>query len=114
MKAATFVLSALFVIGVASPARAQLGGLGKLKGIADKAVNAKSKFDDLNITEKEERQLGDQVSLKLREHFGVFQDQAVAKYVSLVGTAMFLSSTASDFTREPSRISRCRITALTK
>ena len=32
----------------------------------------------------------------------------------LVGTVMFLSSTASDFTREPSRISRCRITALTK
>ena len=31
MKAPVFVLSALFAIGTASPAHAQLGGLGKLK-----------------------------------------------------------------------------------
>jgi predicted Zn-dependent protease len=93
MKAAVFVLSALFVLGTALPARAQLGGLGKLKGIADKAADAKQKFDDYNITDQEEKQLGDQVSLKLRAHFGVFQDQAVTKYVSLVGTALAQAST---------------------
>ena len=93
MKAAAFVLSALFVIGTATPARAQLGGLGKLKGIADKAADAKGKFDDLNINDKEERLLGDQVSLKLREHFGVYQNEAVTKYVGLVGTALAQAST---------------------
>jgi predicted Zn-dependent protease len=93
MRSAALVLSALFVIGTATPARAQLGGLGKLKGIADKAADAKGKFDDLNITDKEERLLGDQVSLKLREHFGVYQNQAVTKYVSLVGTALAQAST---------------------
>src|SRR5258708_4131076 len=92
MKAATFVLSALLMVGLPSSARAQLGGLSKLKGIADKGVNENNKFDDYNITDKEEQQLGDQVSLKLREHFGVFQDQAVAKYVGLVGTALAQAS----------------------
>src|SRR5258708_20383280 len=93
MKSAALVLSALFVIGTAIPARAQFGGLGKLKGIADKAADAKGKFDDLNITDKEERLLGGQVSLKLREHFGVYQNQAVTKYVSLSGAALAQPST---------------------
>jgi predicted Zn-dependent protease len=94
MKRAALVLSAaLFVIGTAAPARAQLGGLGKIKGIADKAADAKGKFDDLNINDKEERLLGDQVSLKLREHFGVYQNEAVTKYVGLVGTALAQAST---------------------
>jgi predicted Zn-dependent protease len=93
MKAAAFVLSALFAIGTASPAHAQLGGLGKLKGIADKGANAKAKYDDFNIDDKEERQLGDQVSLKLRGHFGVFQSAPVTKYVSLVGNTLAQAST---------------------
>jgi predicted Zn-dependent protease len=93
MKAAAFVLSAVFAIGTASPAHAQLGGLGKLKGIADKGADAKAKYDDYNIDDKEERQLGDQVSLKLREHFGVFQNEPVTKYVSLVGTVLAQAST---------------------
>ena len=92
MKAAALVLSALFVIGSASPARAQLGGLGKLKSIGDKAVDAKGKFDDYNVTEKEERQLGEQVSLKLRDHFGVYQNAEVTKYVALVGTGLAQTS----------------------
>jgi predicted Zn-dependent protease len=93
MKAAALVLTALFVIGTASPARAQLGGLGKLKKIGDKAIDTKNKIDDMNFTDKEERQLGDQVSLKLRNHFGVYQNEAVTKYVTLVGTALAQSST---------------------
>jgi beta-barrel assembly-enhancing protease len=90
--AAVFVLAALFVIGTAGPARAQLGGLGKLKKLGDKAVDAKQKYDDYNITDKEERQLGEQVSLKLREHFGVYQSREVTKYVSLVGTTLAQAS----------------------
>jgi len=93
MKAAAILLSSLFVIGTAAPARAQLGALGRIKKAADKAADAKNKYDDLNITDEEERQLGDKVSEKLREHFGVYQNEAVTKYVSLVGTALALSST---------------------
>lgn len=93
MKAAAFVLAVVFLGATAAPARAQLGGLGKLKGAADKAVNAKQKFDDYNITDKEERQLGEQVSLQLRNRFGVYQDAKVTKYVALVGTVLSQAST---------------------
>jgi predicted Zn-dependent protease len=96
MKAAALALAALFVIGTAAPARAQLGGLGKLKKIGDKAVDAKQKYDDYNVTPKEERQLGEVVSLKLREHFGVYQTQAVTKYVTLVGTTLAQASKLPD------------------
>ncbi len=92
MKAAAFVLAALFLAATASPARAQLGGLGKIKGAADKAADAKQKYDDYNITDKEERQLGEQVSLQLRDRFGVYQDQKVTKYVMLVGTVLAQTS----------------------
>lgn len=97
MKAAALVLSALFLAGSATPALAQLGGLGKLKGIADKGVNAKQKFDDYNITDKEERQLGEQVSLKLRNRFGVYQDAKVTKYVTLVGMMLAQASDHPDY-----------------
>lgn len=93
MRSAAIVLSALFVIGTASPARAQLGALGKIKKMGDKAVDTKQKIDDMNINDQEERQLGDQVSLKLREHFGVYQNEPVTKYVSLVGTVLAQAST---------------------
>jgi beta-barrel assembly-enhancing protease len=92
MKAAALVLSAIFVMAAASPASAQLGGLGKLKKIGDKAVDAKGKFDDYNVTEKEERLLGEQVSVKLREHFGVYQNAEVTKYVALVGNGLAQTS----------------------
>ena len=93
MKAAAIVLAAVFVAGSASPARAQLGGLGKLKGLGDKAVDAKTKVDELNITEAEERQLGERVSLQLRDRFGVMQDEKVTKYVTLVGSLLAQVST---------------------
>ena len=92
MKAAAIVLAAVFVAGPASPARAQLGGLNKLKKIGDKAVDTKSKIDDLNFTDDEERQLGAKVSLQLRERFGVMQDEKVTRYVTLVGTALAQAS----------------------
>ena len=90
MKAAAFVLAAVFVAAAARPAEAQLGGI--LKG-ANKAIDAKNKFDDYNITDQEERQLGEQVSLQLRTRFGVMQDEKVTKYVTLVGTALAQAST---------------------
>jgi predicted Zn-dependent protease len=92
MKAATLVLSALFLVSAAAPARAQFGALGKIKNAADKAADAKQKYDDWNITDKEERAIGEDVSLKLRSRFGVYQDEKVTKYVSLVGGVLAQAS----------------------
>jgi predicted Zn-dependent protease len=93
MKAAALlVLSGLFVVSAAAPARAQLGALGKIKKTADKAADAKGKYDDWNFTDEEEKQLGQVVSDKLRARFGVMQDQAVTKYVTLVGTVVAQAS----------------------
>lgn len=76
------------MLGLAAPAFAQLGGLsGGLKR-AQQAKEAKDKFDDLNVTEEEERTIGDAVSAKIRTRFGVVQDPAVHKYVTLVGTTL--------------------------
>lgn len=92
MKAAAMVLAAVFVAGAASPARAQLGGLGKLKTLGDKAVDAKNKVDEFKVSDAEERQMGEQVSQQLRNRFGVMQDEKVTKYVTLVGTLLAQTS----------------------
>jgi predicted Zn-dependent protease len=97
MRAAAFVLSAMFAIGTAHPAHAQIGSvLGKAKKIGDKAADTKQKVDDLSFSDAEERQIGDQVSLKLRTRFGVYQNEAVTKYVSLVGGVLAQASTKPD------------------
>jgi hypothetical protein len=69
MKAAAVVLASLFVLSTASPARAQLGALGKIKKAADKGADAKAKYDDYNIDDKDERHLVYQFSLKLSDQF---------------------------------------------
>jgi beta-barrel assembly-enhancing protease len=73
------------MLAVTAPAYAQLGGLMKK---AEQAQQRKQQFDDLNITEAEEIELGQDVSVKIRERFGVVQDAAVHKYVTLVGTSL--------------------------
>ena len=42
----------------------------------------------MNITEEEEIKLGSDVSAKIRQRFGVVQDAAVHKYVTLTGTML--------------------------
>ena len=93
MKAVALVLSAAFLAATAAPAHAQLGALGKIKKGADKAAEAKKVADDMTFSAEEERQIGEQVSAKLRQRFGVYQNQDVAKYVALVGTVMAQGST---------------------
>jgi len=84
---ATFVAASLLA---ATPAHAQFS---KILDSANKAKDAKDKFDAINMSDADERKIGDEVSLKLRQHFGVFQDKAVTTYVSLVGTVLAKSST---------------------
>ena len=73
----------------APPAYAQLGGLS---GALKKAQTVK-KIADLKVTEAEERQIGQQVSDKVVEEFGVYQDAAVTKYVTLVGAVLVQAGT---------------------
>ena len=86
MKKAAIALA--FVL-TASPAFAQLGGLsGKL----NKAKEVQKKVDDLHMSEREERKLGDRISTMLTDRFGVMQDAAVTKYVTLVGSVLAQAS----------------------
>jgi predicted Zn-dependent protease len=87
MKSAGFVLAAFLL---AAPAHAQFGSiLNKAQKVKDTA----DRVADLNITEKEERQLGEQVSLNLRTKYGVDQNAELTKYVSLVGGVLAQQST---------------------
>ena len=75
-------------LALATPAHAQLGGLGGAMKKAQQAQEAKQKVDDLTFSEEEEQKLGQDVSLKIRQRFGVVQDPAVHKYVTLVGMVL--------------------------
>jgi predicted Zn-dependent protease len=86
MKTATFVVAAILT---AAPAFAQFGGaLGKLNKAADQAEKVKG----LQISEADERKIGEQVSLHIRDEFGVYQDKEVTKYVTLLGTVLAQAS----------------------
>ncbi|MEO5897621.1 MAG: M48 family metalloprotease [Vicinamibacterales bacterium] len=76
----------------ATPCHAQLGSLRKKVDQAQKVANKAKKLSDLSISEKEERAIGEAISEKLRTAFGVYQDPAVTKYLSLVGTVLAQSS----------------------
>ena len=73
----------------AHPASAQLGGLIKGAQVAKKVA-------DLNISDEQEHEIGALVSKNIREMYGVAQDQAVHRYVTLVGAALAVSSTRPD------------------
>ena len=78
---------------MATPAYAQLGKI--MKGV-DKAQQIR----ELNISEKDERALGEAVSDRVRLEFGVFQDTEVTKYVTLVGTVLTQASSRPDLNWE--------------
>jgi predicted Zn-dependent protease len=85
-------ISTLAVLGclvLASPAAAQFG---RITDGLQKAKEAKSKIDELNFTDAEEQELGGKVSGMLRQKYGVVQDPAVHKYVTLEGLALAQAS----------------------
>jgi beta-barrel assembly-enhancing protease len=73
------------ILAVGAPAYAQIGNITRR---VQQAQERKDQFDDLNITEQEEIKLGSDVSAKIRQRFGVVQDPAVHKYVTLTGTML--------------------------
>ncbi len=79
---------AIMIVAMATTAWAQFGILDKGLKKAQDVQDAKKKIDDLNVTDEEEAKIGSDVSLKIRQRFGVVQDAAVHKYVTLVGTLL--------------------------
>jgi len=90
----TRTLSVVVVVmcALAAPLSAQLGQLGKAKSALDKGQKATDAINSLIFTDAEEQQLGQQVSDKLRVRYGVVQDKAVHKYVTLVGSVLAQAS----------------------
>ena len=82
-------LSVALVLGVSATAEAQLGGISKGLSIAKKAQEVR----DLQMTDAEEQELGQQVSEKIRARYGVVQDAGVHRYIGLVGMALAQGST---------------------
>jgi predicted Zn-dependent protease len=79
---------ALTLALAATPAYAQFGKLGEITKRAEQA----KKVADINISDKDERAIGESVSAKLVDRFGIYQDAAVTKYVALVGTVLAQAS----------------------
>jgi predicted Zn-dependent protease len=79
MKRLFIAACALVLLTASAPVGAQLG---QILQKADQATDA------LTFTDAEEHQLGADVSAKLREKYGVVQDAAVHKYVTLVGSLL--------------------------
>jgi predicted Zn-dependent protease len=86
MKSIVMAVGVAAVLMGSSPAEAQLTQLGKAFQKAQQAV------DEITFTDAEEHDLGSAISEKLRDKYGVVQDPAVHKYVTLVGTVLAQSS----------------------
>ena len=89
MKNVTLVVALLLV---ATPAFAQFG----IPTGVTKAAGQAQKLSEMSISEKEEREMGDAVGATVRSEFGVLQDAALTKYVSLVGNVLAKASTRPD------------------
>ncbi len=90
-RAAGIIAIAWFVFDLSSGiATAQIGNILK------KAGEIKKKADDvhqqLTISDEQEQEIGADVSQRIRDRYGVVQDVAVTRYVSLVGTVLAQAS----------------------
>jgi len=89
----SIALTLVCLLGSASSAHAQLGSLSDRLKQAQKAKDeVDKKTAEIRISDADERKLGEDVSVKLRQEFGVDQDKAVTKYVSLVGKVLAQNS----------------------
>lgn len=86
MKRTISVVVIALVAVMGSPLAAQLGQVGGALKKANQAKKVADTIDSLVFTDAEKVELGKQVSDKLRLRYGVVQDKAVHKYVTLVGT----------------------------
>jgi len=87
------LILAVVMIAVAMPASAQIGAIRK-------GLETKKKIEGLKVTDEEAREIGASVSERIRQRYGVVQDEAVHKYVTLVGSvvAQEIAGDATGFT----------------
>ena len=76
------------VAALAFASVAEAGGGGQLGAITKRA----KQFRDIQMTDDDEQRLGEAVSQRIRERYGVVQDAAVHKYVGLVGKVLASAS----------------------
>lgn len=90
-----WVLSVAVVLAVAlaMPEAGWAGPAGGRDSQLGGIVKRAKQFSDLQITEEEEVKLGAAVSEKVRQRYGVVQDNAVHRYVALVGGVLVQKST---------------------
>jgi predicted Zn-dependent protease len=82
------IIAVMCAVALAAPSLAAAEQLGKLGG----ALKRAQQFKDVEMTDAEEAQLGAEVSTRIRARYGVVQNQAVHRYVTLVGTALAQAS----------------------
>ena len=70
------------------------GGGGQFGAITKRA----KQFHDIQMTDDDEQRLGEAVSQRIRERYGVVQDAAVHKYVGLVGKVLASASARPNLT----------------
>ena len=80
------VLSLSLLLGLASPAAAQFG-------LIEQGAKRAKQVSDFNWSDEEKAALGAKVSTLVRQRYGVVQDAAVHKYVTLVGRTVAEKST---------------------
>ena len=84
MSRGLLLVAAGLMAGLAAPARATGQSSGQLGSIFKKA----QQVHDLEINDEDEQKIGAGVSEKIRERYGVVQDPAIHKYVTLVGLTL--------------------------
>jgi len=91
---AVLAAATMVAAGIGTPAMAgpQIPGIPKSKELTEIMKRA-NQLRDLVITEEEEIKLGADVSERVRGRYGVVQDAAVHRYVTLVGTLLVKKST---------------------
>ena len=95
MKAATFIVAAglsLGLAGAAPPVLAGEGEAGQFGSVLKRATQAR----DLHMSDADEQKLGEAVSERIRDRYGVVQDPAIHKYVTLVGGVLAQASSRPD------------------
>jgi predicted Zn-dependent protease len=93
-RPAAMLAAAVLAIGLAAEAVAapQIPGLPRSKELSE-LIKRTDQLRDLVITQDEEIKLGASVSERVRARYGVVQDAAVHRYVTLVGTLLVQKST---------------------
>lgn len=91
----TCVVLAIATVGATAGRSAERGEIGQLGQIGGAITAAKkvNQLRDLQMTDEEEQKLGQAVSEKIRTRYGVVQDAAVHRYISLVGGVLAQAST---------------------